>query len=89
MLADAEWDTLAQHLRLSDREIEIVRGALAAEKVVATALRLRLSPHTVHTYRERLFRKLNVRNGAELVAAVLTTHIVLTRSRSGGSRDDA
>lgn len=51
---------------LSDRELEIfeqIGRGLQTRQIAAT---LKLSPKTVHSYRERLKQKLNVTNGGEL-----------------------
>jgi DNA-binding CsgD family transcriptional regulator len=79
VLRDREWLQLVDYLRLSPREAEITRAILRNQKVSAIAEQLALSPHTVHTYRERLYRKLRVASALELVAAVFSAHVTLSR----------
>ncbi|MGH7528996.1 MAG: helix-turn-helix domain-containing protein, partial [Gemmatimonadales bacterium] len=57
-----EWRSLASGLGLSPRECGIVRCVFdgASEKRIAE--RLGLSPHTVHTYLWRSYRKLHVQS---------------------------
>lgn len=79
VLRDREWLRLVDYLKLSPREAEITRAILRSHKVSAIADQLALSPHTVHTYRERLYRKLRVTSALELVAAVFSAHVTLSR----------
>lgn len=57
MLAGARWTALVYALHLTPRESEVFRCILIDERVSAIAQELRLSEATVHTYRERLFRR--------------------------------
>jgi DNA-binding CsgD family transcriptional regulator len=79
VLWDHEWRRLVDHLKLSPREAEITRAILRNQKVSAIAAQLALSPHTVHTYRERLYRKLRVTSALELVAVLFSAHVTLSR----------
>jgi len=83
LLRDDEWVRLVDHLRMSPREAEIARCALQNQKVADVAAQLGLSPHTIHTYRERLFRKLGVRSASELVVVIFAAHVELTRLGNG------
>lgn len=66
----AEWRALAAGLGLSPREAGIVRAVFdgASEKRIAE--RIGLSPHTVHTYLWRIYRKLHVQSREELLVRV-------------------
>ena len=64
ILSDAEWSAVASELCLSRREAQMVHQANYDESVSAIAERLGVSPHTVHTYRERLYRKLRSGSGS-------------------------
>jgi len=55
-----EWRSLASGLGLSPRECGIVRAVFDGDSEKRTAERLGLSPHTVHTYLWRIYRKLSV-----------------------------
>src|SRR5947207_14077118 len=63
----AEWRALASGLGLSPRECGIVRAVFDGASEKHTAERFGLSPHTVHTYLWRLYRKLHVQSRAELL----------------------
>lgn len=65
-----EWRSLAAVLGLSVRESGVVRAVFdgASEKRIAE--RFGLSPHTVHTYLWRIYRKLHVQSREELLVRV-------------------
>lgn len=68
-------------LRLSNREADIVKQACYDDSVGVIAARLGLSPHTVHTHRERLYRKLNVNSLCQVMSVVFAAHVSLERMR--------
>ena len=55
------WKVIANSLRISDRELQIIQGIFDDRKEFAIADELTISVHTVHTHLERLYRKLGVR----------------------------
>lgn len=55
-----EWHRLAVALRLSGRELQILRLLFHDQKEFAIARQLGISAHTVHTHLDRLYRKLHV-----------------------------
>jgi len=59
-------DAAARLARLTSREREVLAGIAAGETSRAIALRLRLSPRTVESYRESLARKLDIKTVAGL-----------------------
>ena len=65
-----EWSQLDKVLGLSPRESGIVRAVFdgASEKRIAE--QLGLSPHTVHTYLWRVYRKLQINSREELLVRV-------------------
>jgi DNA-binding CsgD family transcriptional regulator len=65
-----EWRSLASGLGLSPRECGIVRAVFDGDTEKRTAERLGLSPHTVHTYLWRIYRKLRVQSREELLVRV-------------------
>lgn len=77
-LNEAAWERLAEKLKLSPREIQIVQGVLEDRKEGEIARRLRMSPHTVHTHMERLHGKLSVRTRAEMILKILTAFLLMT-----------
>jgi DNA-binding NarL/FixJ family response regulator len=66
----AEWRALAAGLGLSPRECGIVRAVFDGVSEKSIAERLGLSPHTVHTYLWRIYRKLHVQSREELLVRV-------------------
>lgn len=75
---DDAWEAIAQSLKLSDREFQIVQCVFDDRKELAIATDLDISPHTVHTYLERLYRKLGVSSRVELVVRVFEEHLSLS-----------
>ena len=78
MLNKQAWDEVARSLRLSDREVQVVRGVFAHHKEFAIACELGIAPRTVHTHIERLYRKLAVKDRVELVLRVIREFLALT-----------
>src|SRR5215510_1782098 len=71
------WKTIAKSLRISDRELEIVKGIFDDRKEFAIADELKISMHTVHTHLERLYRKLGVSSRIALVLCILSEYLSL------------
>ncbi|HLZ45528.1 MAG TPA: helix-turn-helix transcriptional regulator [Gemmatimonadales bacterium] len=65
-----EWRSLASCLGLSPRECGIVRAVFDGDSEKDAAERLGLSPHTVHTYLWRIYRKLQVQSREQLLVRV-------------------
>jgi DNA-binding CsgD family transcriptional regulator len=80
-----EWRSLAAGLGLSPRECGIVRAVFDGDSEKRTAERLGLSPHTVHTYLWRIYRKLQVQSREELLVRVFAEFRSLPK-RSTNSR---
>jgi two-component system, NarL family, invasion response regulator UvrY len=55
------------HERLSDRELEVLRGLAAGKTVKEISAGLALSEKTVSTYRARLLEKMQMHSNAELI----------------------
>src|SRR5881397_1819956 len=70
LFVPGEWRCLANCLGLSPRECGIVRAVFDGASERDTAGRLGLSPHTVHTYLWRIYRKLHVQSREELLVRV-------------------
>ena len=82
-----EWRSLATCLGLSPRECGIVRAVFDGNSEKDTAARLGLSPHTVHTYLWRIYRKLHVQSREELLVRVFAEFRALPkRPGNGGPR---
>lgn len=80
IFSDAAWREIARSLKLSGREVQIVRGVFDDRIESAIAADLGISSHTVHTHFERLHRKLAVRNRVELVLRVTNEFLAVTAS---------
>ena len=74
------WEEVAGTLRLSGRELQIVRGMFNDKIQYAIADDLGISPHTVHTHIERLYRKLEVSNRAQLLLRIMTAFVAMAAS---------
>ncbi|MFQ6615438.1 MAG: response regulator [Fidelibacterota bacterium] len=65
------------HLRLSDREYEVMRGIASGKTVSEIATDLSLSTKTVSTYRDRTLKKMGMKTNAQL------THYAISRGLVG------
>lgn len=75
LLDGDEWERAVQHLNLSGREQEIARAIFDDRTESSIAEKLGISPHTVHTHVERLYRKLGVGSRTQLVLRVVQSGI--------------
>jgi DNA-binding CsgD family transcriptional regulator len=83
LLSVAEWSALSQELALSNREADILRSACYDDRTDAIAQTLGLAPSTVHTYRDRLYRKLGVASLTQALALAFAVHVELSNRRDG------
>ncbi len=83
LFSPAEWRSVGQELRLSDREFQIVQAIFDDESESSIARKLGISAHTVHTYLERLYRKCMVNSRVGLVVRVFGEYLFLRDSASG------
>lgn len=74
-LTKDEWQLLVFELHLSARESQILAQFIDGNAERDIAQSLGISAHTVHTYRERLYKKLSVATRGELVAKVFATYV--------------
>lgn len=81
-----EWRSLANCLGLSPRECGIVRAVFDGDSEKDTAARLGLSPHTVHTYLWRIYRKLQVQSREELLVRVFAEFRSLPKRSTHGRK---
>jgi len=88
LLTPAEWLWLAQALRLSMRQLEVVRFVFDDAGEAAMARQLSISHHTVHTHLERLYRKLGVSSRCELLVRVFREALAV-RSQARSTSVDA
>ena len=80
LFSQEQWWALATALKLSTREFQIVQHLFDDQTEMAIAEHLAISPHTVHTYFERLYRKLGVSSRGELMVRVFAEHLSLRAS---------
>ena len=64
------------HDRLSDRELEVLRGLAGGKTVKQIGVELALSEKTVSTYRTRLLEKMQMHTNAELIQYALREGLV-------------
>jgi DNA-binding NarL/FixJ family response regulator len=83
-----EWRSLASCLGLSPRECGIVRAVFDGNSEKDTAERLGLSPHTVHTYLWRIYRKLQVQSREELLVRVFAEFRSLPKRSTSRKRQE-
>jgi DNA-binding CsgD family transcriptional regulator len=80
MFSDQAWKEIARSLGLSGRELQIVRGIFDDQTESSIAIQLGVSPCTIHTYCERLYRKLAVTGRVRLALRVMDEFLALTVS---------
>jgi DNA-binding NarL/FixJ family response regulator len=78
MFCERTWTILAVSLKLSGRELQIVRGIFNDQKESTIAAELGVSPHTAHTERERLYRKLGINDRLQLMLRIIAEFHALT-----------
>lgn len=75
------WKGIGIALRLSPRELEVVRSVFEYGADPLIAVRLGISPHTVHTHLDRIYRKLDLGSRCDLVLRVFETYIALEKAK--------
>lgn len=88
-LQPQQFALLCRRLQLSVRESEILAGILLDLKDQAIACELGISIHTVRTHLVRLFRKLNVKTRAGLLARTFQTYYSMTNGDAPADRKSA
>lgn len=78
------WDDVARNLRVSRRELQLLRGMFDGLTESAIAAELRISVRTVRTHMERLHRKLNVTHQVALVLRVMVEFLNLAGAPGSG-----
>ena len=75
ILSPNAWRRIANSLRISDRELQIIQEIFDDRKESAIAGDLAISVHTVHTHLERLYRKLGVSTRVGLILYILAEYL--------------
>ena len=83
MPSDLAWREIARSLRLSNRELQVVRATFDDCKESKIATDLGITQRTVHTYVERLHHKLAVTDRLQLVLRIVHEFLRLTISPQG------
>ncbi|MGD0744886.1 MAG: helix-turn-helix transcriptional regulator [Verrucomicrobiota bacterium] len=78
MFSEQAWKEIARSLKLSGRELQILRDVFDDQTEFTIAANLGVSPHTIHTHCERLYRKLGVSDRVKLVLRVMDEFLALT-----------
>lgn len=78
-LSELEWLRIHTALRLSVRESEIARGVLVGGSEQEIAASLSISAHTVHSYLDRIYRKVGARSRCGLVTRLFATFVQIHR----------
>lgn len=60
---------------LSDRELEVMKLLILGKKIRDISVMLRVSVQAVHTYRNRIFKKLSVTNDIELMHVIIRNNL--------------
>lgn len=71
VLTEREWRAVAAHFGLSPRETEVAHRIFDDLREPEIATKLGISPHTVHTHIERLYRKTGVASRSALVITLM------------------
>jgi DNA-binding NarL/FixJ family response regulator len=78
MFSDQTWEEIARSFKLSGRELQVIKDIFDDLTESAIAAHLGVSPHTVHTYCERLYQKLVVTGRVKLVLRIVDEFLALT-----------
>jgi len=75
-LPEPSWQSIVRSLGLSDREAQVaglILGDGSCESAMAASLSI--SPHTVHTHLERIYRKLRVTSRSQVVSRIFQLYV--------------
>lgn len=75
VLSDSKWRLIADSLKLSPRELEVVQHVFDDDREAVIAEEMGISRHTVHSYLERIYLKLRVASRCKLVVRIFQEHI--------------
>ncbi len=78
MFSDQAWEEVGRSFKLSGRELQVVKDIFDDRTEFAIAVHYGVSQHTVHTYCERLYHKLEVPSRVKLVLRVVDEFLALT-----------
>jgi DNA-binding NarL/FixJ family response regulator len=81
LLPSSAWEHLSETLRLSPREMQVVRAVFDDWKEESIARELGISRHTVNTYFRRLYSKLRVSSRPQLIVRIVAQYMALAAIR--------
>jgi DNA-binding CsgD family transcriptional regulator len=85
-LSGEAWSGIVHSLGLSRREAEIVALLLSDDsRDESIAEQLAISRHTVHTYLERLYRKVGASSRSQVVTRIFQQYVALEHSNPRSS----
>jgi DNA-binding NarL/FixJ family response regulator len=87
LLSTGTWPSLAESLRLSPRELQVVKGVFQDHKEESIAADLGISPHTVSTYLQRIYAKLCVGSRPQLIVRVVAEYLRAAGADAARVRD--
>lgn len=75
-LPEPSWQSIVRSLGLSEREAQVA-GLILGDGSCETAMAasLSISPHTVHTHLERIYRKLRVTSRSQVVSRIFQLYV--------------
>ena len=79
LLSDEEWQYIGCQLKLSGRELDILRYLIKDEKELTIAHLIGISFHTVHTHLHRLYEKLGVNSRVEVIVLIFREYLAHAR----------
>lgn len=74
-LSAQKWRAVAERLRLSDRQLDVVQGLVDGKSESSIGKRLNLSASTIHTDVLGMYTKFNINDRTSLVVRVFLTHL--------------
>ena len=75
LIDEQHWRAVANRLHLCSRELQIVQLVFDDKKEGAIANTLGISPHTVNSYLQRLYHKIQVRSRPQLILRVMAAYL--------------
>jgi DNA-binding NarL/FixJ family response regulator len=78
MFSKQAWEEIARSLKLSGRELQIIKDVFDDRTESAIAAHYGISPCTIHTHCERLYHKLAVTDRVKLVLRITDEFLALT-----------
>ncbi len=75
MLSDVEWAQVQRKLRITPRELQVLRCVFDEHTDASIARVLGISQSTVRAHLEKLFRKCNCRTRTGAVVSVFQTYV--------------